>query len=84
MQVMNIWELQDYAKKHGAYEKGRFICITNKGLFEFQWVDAYYGFLKMLQPKEIDGFITRDQLVELLGRDMEYIPTIGYEEENVC
>ena len=82
--MMNIWELEDYAQKHGGYDKGRFICVNEKGLFEFQWIDAYFGFLKMLQPKEIDGFISRDQLVELFGRGQEYMPTIGYEEEKAC
>ena len=45
-------------------------------------MDAYCGFLKMLQPKELDGFITKDQLVELFGRKQEYMPTIGYSEED--
>lgn len=50
MKEMNIWQLEEFAKENG-YNSGRFICINEKGVFEFQWLDAYYGFVKILQPK---------------------------------
>ena len=79
MESMNIWQLQEYAKLHGGDNRGRFIGLTEKGIFEFQWLDAYYGLVKMLQPEpSVDGFITVKQLVEWYGSEQKYTPTIGY------
>lgn len=83
MEPMNIWQLEEYAKLHSGYDCGRFIAITEKGIFEFQWYDAYYGLVKILQPEPPeDGFITVKQLVELFGSEQKYMPTIGYETED--
>lgn len=49
MEPMSIWDLQEYAKDNG-YDKGRFLCVNEKGVFEMQWLDAYYGLIKILQP----------------------------------
>lgn len=81
MEPMSIWELQEYAKDNG-YDNGRFICASEKGIFEMQWLDAYYGLVKILQPEpKEDGFITVKQLVEVFGNSQKYMPTIGYEED---
>ena len=48
-----------------------------------QWFDAYYGFVKLLQPEQNeDSFITIKQLIELFGDEQKYIATIGYENED--
>lgn len=80
MEPMSIWDLQEYAKDNG-YDRGRFICVNEKGVFEMQWLDAYYGLVKILQPAQReDGFVTVKQLIELFGREQKYMPTIGYDE----
>lgn len=82
MEPMNIWELEEYAKTHGGHDSGRFIGLTEKGIIEFQWLDAYYGLAKILQPKPpVDGFITVKQMIEWYGSEQRYTPTIGYETE---
>lgn len=79
MESMRIWDLQEYAKDNG-YDSGRFICVNEKGTFEMKWLDAYYGFVIILEPKqEKDGFVTVEKLIELFGREQKYIPTIGYD-----
>lgn len=78
MKSMNIWELQEYAKDNG-YNTGRFLCVNEKGIFEMQWLDAYYGLVSVLQPEPKEkGFITVKQLVECFGKEQKYTPTIGY------
>lgn len=82
MEPMNIYALQQYAQDKG-YNTGRFICVNDKGIFEMQWFDAYYGFVKLLQPEQNeDSFITIKQLIELFGDEQKYIATIGYENED--
>lgn len=79
MNTMNIYELQEYAKKHG-FKTGHFLCICEKGVFEFKWLDAYYGLIQLLHP-QTDGFLKIDTMIELFGSRQEYIPTIGYDKE---
>ena len=74
---MSIYELQEYAKERG-YNTGRFLCICEKGIFELQWIDAYYGIIKFLQP-EVEGMIMTKQMIEIFGREQKYLPTIGYD-----
>lgn len=76
-EFMSIYDLQEYAKEHG-YNSGRFVCVCEKGVFELQWLDAYYGFIKFLQP-EVGGMIMTKQMIEIFGRDQKYLPTIGYD-----
>lgn len=79
MEPMNIWELKEYAKKYG-YNSGRFLCVNEKGIFEMKWLDAYYGFISVLQPEPKEkGFITVKMLIKEFGENQKYIPTIGYE-----
>lgn len=78
MEKMNICKLQEYATEHGGYSGGKFICFNEKGIFEFEWLDAYMGLIKIVQP-EIEGFVTMDTLQELFGDDQTYTPTIGYD-----
>lgn len=80
METMRIYELQEYAKKNG-FKTGHFLCICEKGVFEFQWVDAYYGFIKMIQP-EHDGMIMVKTMIDLFGMKQEYLPTIGYDSDD--
>ncbi len=81
MEPMSIWELQEYAKDNG-YNSGRFVCVSEKGFFEMQWLDAYFGLVKILQPEpKEDGFITVKQLAEVFGNEQKYVATIGYEIE---
>lgn len=51
METMNIFQFQEYAKDNG-YNSGRFICVNEKGLFEFQWLDAFFGFITIVQPEQ--------------------------------
>jgi len=82
MEPMNIYSLQKYAQDKG-HNTGRFLCVNDKGIFEMQWLDAYYGLVKLLQPEQKeDGFITIRQLIELFGNEQKYMPTIGYENED--
>lgn len=54
--------------------------MNEKGTFEMKWLDAYYGFVIIIEPKqEKDGFVTVEKLIELFGREQKYIPTIGYD-----
>lgn len=77
---MTIFELQKYAQEHDGYNTGRFICVSEKGLSEWKWIDAYFGFVELLQPKpKQKGFITVNQLREIFGNNQEYLPTIGYD-----
>ena len=77
-EFMSIYDLQEYAKENG-YNTGRFLCVCEKGLFELQWLDAYYGFIKFLQP-EIGGTVMTKQMIEIFGKDQKYLPTIGYDD----
>lgn len=80
MEPMNIWELEEYAKDHG-YNSGRFIAINEKGIFEMKWLDAFYGFIELLQPEPKErGFFSSKDLISLFGKDQKYIPTIGYDD----
>lgn len=79
---MNILELKKYAKGNGGYDTGRFICVKEGGVFEFKWLDAYFGFLWILQPRiDTKGFITVEVLREMFGDDQLYLPTIGYSDD---
>lgn len=78
--VMNIWQLEEYAKEHNGWKAGHFIAISEKGIFEFKWLDAYYGFIEMVQPKR-DGFINTKTLRDFFGDEQKYVPTIGYDDE---
>lgn len=78
MEMMKINELKEFAENHG-YNTGRFLAITRNGTFEFQWIDAYYGFVLILQPKQ-EGFIGIKTLIDVFGEDQEYLPTIGYND----
>ena len=78
MEMMKIHELKEFAENHG-FNTGRFLAITKKGTFEFQWLDACYGFILVLQPKQ-EGFIGIRTLIDVFGEDQEYLPTIGYNE----
>lgn len=79
---MNIWQLEEYAKDNGGYNSWRFVAINEKGIFEMKFLDAYYGLVQILQPKQdIDFFLKTSQLRELFGDDQKYLPTIGYETD---
>lgn len=79
MEPMNIYQLKEYAKDHG-YNSVRFLCVNEKGIFEMQWLDAYYGLISVLQPEPKEkGFITVKTLIKEFGENQKYIPTIGYE-----
>lgn len=77
MSGMRIYELQELAKKFG-FNTGRFLCINERGVFEFKWLDAFFGFVEFLEPK-VKGFVKVDTLIELFGMEQEYLPTIGYD-----
>lgn len=78
--TMNIWQLEEYAKENGGYKTGRFIAINEKGIFEFQWLDAYYGLVQIIKDGQAENsFIKTSQLREIFGDDQKYFPTIGYE-----
>lgn len=74
---MRIYELQEYAKENG-YNSGKFVCVCEKGFFEFRWLDAYFGLILMIQPKA-EGFLSVKQMIDLFGCDQKYFPTIGYD-----
>lgn len=76
---MNIWQLEEYAKNHNGWKTGRFIAVNERGIFEFQWLDAYYGFIQMISPKQ-DGFLSTKTLREIFGDDQQYIVTTGYDK----
>lgn len=78
---MNIWELEEYAQKHGGFNSGRFIAVNEKGIFEMKFLDAYMGIVEFLQPKpKAQGFVRTKELREYFGSDQKYLPTIGYED----
>lgn len=79
---MNIWQLEEYAKSNNGWKSGHFVCVNEKGLFEFKWLDAYCGLIEPVQEKKAERhFIKSDQLRKFFGDDQKYIPTIGYDTE---
>ena len=82
-QPMNIWQLEEYAKQHDGYNSGHFLSISEKGIAEFKWLDAYYGLAQIVNNDgDTDNhFITTKQLREIFGDDAKYMPTFGYREE---
>ena len=80
MKEMNIWQLQEYAQKNGGFDSGRFLVFFEKGFLECQWLDAYFGFIRIVQP-ERDGFFTVEQFRQEFGDEQKYLPTVGYKEE---
>ncbi len=81
MEPMSIRKLQEYAQNHG-HNSGRFIAVTEKGICEFQWLDAFFGFLQVVTNGEISKeFISVNQLEDLLGEDQKYLATVGYDDD---
>lgn len=77
---MNIWKLKEYAQYNDGFNSGHFICINSDlGIFELKWLDAFFGFVKFIQP-EIEGYVTTQQLREIFGDEQLYIPTTGYKK----
>lgn len=81
---MNIWQLEEYAKDHEGYKTGHFLSISEKGIAEFKWLDAYCGIAQIVgNDGEVDNhFITTKQLRKIFGDDAKYLPTIGYKEDD--
>ena len=62
---MNLYQCQEKAKDIG-FDKAKFVAMFPCGPVQCQWLDAYFGFLKVNIEGLRDGFISVKQI------DQEY------------
>lgn len=58
---MNLYQCENKAKDIG-FDKAKFVMACTDGIFECQWLDAYFGLFKI---KGLDGFVTTKQIDEM-------------------
>lgn len=77
--VMNIVEIEEYAKDHG-FDSCEFLMMTKDGgIFNGKFLDAYFGFVQI--PQLGDGFIRLSDIRKEYGFDFCSFVPLDYSED---